>query len=120
MHPVSLCNYIYDHQARKHFTYYGQDQKDDVRVLWIAYNLSYIITGFSTAPTKYGFSAARQTADDYYRSDKVDNNTGRRIIGADTLVVTNLSSRILLNYLQNPLKCTTPFRPQTNFPNKIL
>jgi len=82
--------------------------------------LSYIITGFSTAPTKYGVTAARQTADDYYRSDKDDNNTGRRIIGADTLGFTNLSSRILLNYLQNPLKSTTLFRPQINFLNKIL
>jgi hypothetical protein len=104
----------------KHFTYYDQDQKDDVRVLWIAYNLSYIITGFSTAPTKYGVMAARQTADDYYRSDKDDNNTGWRINGADALGFTNLSSRILLNYLQNSLKCTKPLRPQINSPNKIL
>jgi len=73
--------------------------------------LSYFITGFSTAPAKYGVSAVRQTAEDYYRSDKDDNNTGQKIIGADTLAVTNLSSRISLNYLQNPLKSTKPFRP---------
>jgi hypothetical protein len=36
--------------------------------------LSYIITGFSITPTKYGVLAAGQTAVEEYRSDKGDNN----------------------------------------------